>query len=327
VVNDIYNKTKTVKLFSVGSYGKELSISSMQLAIGTGSKTFATTSALKQMNLKVNYIPHKVKTDGTLDTTVQNFIVPINVFLDNAQTNIVSCYSDLQFLLKQAVQNACLGSGAHWIPAAASGLGIGSCEHVVQLLKEDLSPANPAAGAFLCPVGQFLRRVNTTSVGQVGQWVFSCASVSSGAACGPWKYLDSIAADGTANCRDIRDIFTTTGFMVIQNGSYLAFSLACPPNTILQSVSGGVGGVNCVNPRLNYTCPVNQYPTAINGAGGVTCTYSSNSNSCASGSTYITAIDSAGNVTCGSGSLPGCAANQVITGINAAGAVICSAMP
>lgn len=288
------------------SYGDELSI---------GAITSANGTIANQMNLTINYTAKG-------NPNPKKFIVPINVFLDSGTGLIKSCYSDLQTLLRLAVQYSCQGNGARWI--AGVGSGIGSCEHEVELRTAANGVQAPAAGAFICPAGQFIQQIDVGTT--AGKWIFRCSNVSLGCT-NPWEYLKGIDSSGNPICTDIRTLFATTGFMVIQSGVFQAFPITCPAGQILQTISGA-GGVNCVNPNFNYTCPVNKYVKGINADGSVDCQYSNNSNTCAAGSTYIKSIDAAGNVTCGSGAPPNsCASNQYISGIDGSGNVICSAMP
>lgn len=311
-ISAIKTKSGNANIIAVGPYGNDLNIDSISTTV-SNITTLSSGSKATTMNLTVNYTPRK--------KSQQKFIVPISVFMDNTGNTIKSCYSDLQFYLKQAVMYACRGNGAKWIPATGTS-DIGKCEHIVELKDEADAVQAPTGGTFLCPNGQFLQKVDTTS----NQFTFKCATVST-TPCGPWEYLESIDANGVSVCRDIRSIFKNSGVMVIQAGTYQTFSIACPANKILQSISGA-GTVNCVNPNLNYTCPENQFATGVDASGNVTCSYSTNSNVCNSGTTYITAIDSSGNVTCSTGALAGgCAPTQVATGLDATGKMICINMP
>jgi prepilin-type N-terminal cleavage/methylation domain-containing protein len=284
-----------------------------EITIGTINTT--NGSIANQMNLTVNYTPLG-------SPTAKKFVIPINVFLDSGTGLIKSCYSDLQSLLRLAVQYACQGNGARWIPA--TGSGIGSCEHEVELRNASNGVVPPVANGFVCPAGQFIQQVDTGTV--AGKWIFRCSTVSLGCT-NAWEYLKGIDSSGNPICSDVRTLFSTTGFMVIQSGVFQAFPITCPAGQVLQTISGA-GTVNCINPNFNYSCPVNKYVKGINADGSVNCQYSTDSNACAAGSSYIKAIDAAGNVTCGSGAPPNsCAASQYISGFDGSGNVICSAMP
>jgi prepilin-type N-terminal cleavage/methylation domain-containing protein len=311
-ISSIKNKSGNANIIATGPYGNEINIDSISTSVDSVT-TLSSGSKNTMMNLVVNYTPHS--------KSQQKFVVPISVFMDNTGNTIKSCFSDLQFYLKQAVMYACKGNGAKWIPASGAS-DIGSCEHVVELKNEADTVQAPTGGTFLCPTGQFLQKVDASA----NQFTFKCASVST-TPCGPWEYLESIGADGVSVCKDIRTLFNNSGIMVLQAGTYQTFSIACPTNKILQSITGA-GTVNCVNPNLNYTCPANQFATGVDASGNVTCSYSTNSNVCNSGTTYITAIDSSGNVTCSTGALAGgCNSSQVATGLDASGKMICINMP
>lgn len=293
-------------------YGKEIKILTID----------AIPGAADQLNVTVRYQPRKSISKKYSNQDLK-FIIPVNVFLDAGTAKINTCYSDVQSLLKTAVQNACQGNGARHLAGVGSSLG--SCEHQISLRNEADGIVAPVGNAFICPAGQFLQRVDTGVAGIAGQWVFRCATAST-TDCAAWEYLEGIDASGNKVCKDVRSLFVGTGLAVIRNGVYTLQNLSCASNEVLRKIKPD-GTLDCINPRLQYACPPNQYVEKTDGAGGVTCKYYTNSNVCGGG-TYIRSIDALGNVTCVSPAPPNsCASNQVITGIDASGYLICGAMP
>lgn len=307
-------------------YSNEITIT----AISTSNGSLAN-----QLNLNVSY--------QVRSRAAQTLTVPINYYLDSGTGNILSCYSDLQFMLRKAVEYACQGNGARYIPP--TGSGIGSCEHEVELRDQVGTVVNVSANSFLCPVGQFLQKIqdgtcsvapntNTTSTACTaasGVWspkmVFRCGSINS--TCNAWEYLKGYNADGTPQCQDLRQLFATSGFIAINtSGTFVAYNISCASNEILRGINAD-GSPNCVNPEYNQNCPAGRYSTGVDGSGNITCATPSASSACSGGTPFIKSINNNGVVTCQSGAPGGSCSpgSTVINGIDGSGNVTCVGVP
>jgi prepilin-type N-terminal cleavage/methylation domain-containing protein len=310
-ITSIVKKVKTndfVNIITAGeNFGRNLKINSIETVAGT---------IANQMLLKINYTPFQKQ--------AQTASISLNVFELNG--NISSCFTDLSGMIKSAIENACKGTGARFIPG--TGTGLGSCEHDIEVRDANGAVVPPPiAGSFMCPAGQFLQAIETSSARAM---VFKCNTVAT-TTCGPWQYLEGLDVNGTEICKDIRSFFSTgSGFMVLENGGTVTYKTiniaACPSGKIMQRIDAG-GIPFCVDPRVSYTCPTNMYVKSIDSSGNPVCSYSTNSSVCGGG-LYITSISPTGDVTCSTGTLPSsCSSTQVITGIDASGTLICGAMP
>jgi prepilin-type N-terminal cleavage/methylation domain-containing protein len=306
---------------ATGQFGKELNIISIETLDGgsVGTPIDASTSTTRIMNLKISY-----NFTSEVPPVPKNFIIPINVFLDNSNNLITSCYSDVQFLLKEAVKASCkmAGIGAKYNPPTGVN-DIGTCERSAKLSD---STGATITNSGNCPAGELLQRVDNGT----GAIIFKCGKVSAGKTCTAWQYLDKV--DGSSsNCRDIRSLFSgqPVGFTVIENGTYRAFALACFPGQVMKGIKPG-GGADCLDPQKSYGCSPGYYIDKINDDQTAHCAPVGDPATVCGGSTdFITRINSDGTITCGSTAVtPTCAAGtQYISGINASGNAVCSAMP
>ncbi len=308
--------------------------------------TFTTATALAPnaslINLTVTYAP---KPKNGVAQPNKNFVIPLNVFLNSAGTRVETCFSDVQSLMKNAVRDACKGNGAKWYPynAGAPAYPYGHCEHQVELVDGSAIPAVIApngAGDALCPAGELLRLVDTSN----NKMTFQCSKLTTidpdgaGAAvaeCDSWSYMKGIKADGSVDCQDMRTLFdgsTGTGVIVARTAgasvTYHAQPIICPADKILVAINAD-GSLVCMNPRQRQTCNPGEYLTINVSLGQPTCVPVTNNTTCPSvlypGKRFIRSITAAGDVVCADTVVPGgpCPANQVATGIDAAGAIKC----
>jgi len=291
------------------------------------------------INLTVTYTP---KEKNGVAQPNKTFDIPINVFLNSAGTNVDTCFSDVESLMKIAVENACKGQGAKWYAynAAFPQYPYGHCEHQVELLNAANGLVTPDVGTgdALCPAGELLRLIDTTNnkmtfkCSKLETAVVNAAGVYTGTSeCNSWSYMKGINADGSVNCEDLRTLFNTStgaGVMVARtsgpNVVYVAQPIACPANQILVQIKAD-GSILCMNPRLRKSCNPGEYLTINVSLGDTSCVPVSNNTTCANGR-FIKAINPDGSVICADTSIPGgpCPANNVITGIDATGTRICT---
>ncbi len=293
-------------------------------------------SMANQMDLNVTY--------QVRNRAAQTLTIPINYFLDSGTGNILSCFSDLQFMLRRAVEYACQGNGARYV--APTGSGIGSCEHEIELRNQAGTLVNISASSYICPAGQFLQKIadgacsvspstNLTSAACTaasGVWspnkmVFHCGSVTS--TCNAWEYLKGYNADGTPQCQDIRQLFATSGFMAINtSGTYVTYNISCPSDQILKGINAA-GSPICIDPEYSLNCPAGRYSQGVDGSGNMICATPSASSVCSGGTPFIKSINNNGDVTCQSGAPGGSCTpgSTVINGIDASGNVTCVGVP
>jgi hypothetical protein len=257
---------------------------------------------LVRMNIDISY---QVKTTFAKSVSVKKITIPVTVFLDNNNSKIQTCYTNIQGLFEKAVFNACTGEGAKYY-SKDSTYQFGHCEHEVEILD---SSSNVVLS---CPAGQILQRIDTSS----NKMSFRCEKLTTTTTCPAWNYMAGIDANGAAKCVDVRTFFPAAGYIVNTNNVYSVINITCPANMALQSISAG-GLPNCVNPKTSMSCPPGQYITGVDASGGPTCGYASNRNACGGG-LFMKAIDSIGNVTCGAAALNGsCTGYTVINGVDA----------
>jgi prepilin-type N-terminal cleavage/methylation domain-containing protein len=291
------------KLISAGEKaGRNLTINSISTVAG---------STPDQVVLKVNFKPHQ--------KPAQTAAIPLNAYVVGGVIN--TCYTDLQAMIATAVAYACQGNGARLI--APSGTSYGSCEHDVQMRKDDNSLQNISSGSFLCPDGEFLKQLKSNDGAAI---TFVCAKMTS-TSCGAWEYMSGMDAAGAPICKNIREFFSTAGLMVMRGGGgYTSVNLTCPTNQILKKINGD-GTPDCVDPRISQSCPVNTYPNGIDGSGNPICVYGSDTTTCGAGQ-FIQKVNPDGSIYCSTGIFPSaCSSTQVVTGIDSSGNLICGVMP
>lgn len=307
----IKNKSGQNIITAGAAYGKELTIQAITTAAGAGNV----------MELTITYLPQK--------KTAQNFKIPINVFMDGAGI-IKSCFSDVQTLLKNAVQNACDTSNGY-VFTAGTGTGIGTCD--VEFKVQDSAGGAISDGAtpgkYFCPTGEFLQRVDVTTT--PGSWIFKCKSATT-ASCPSWQYLESFDANGDPVCKDLRDLTPssgTSGIMFLEAGTYKSVALDCGLNAngvkkILLKINAD-GTPSCVDPTISVSCPVNQFVSNVTvdaqGKPTPTCSTVAPATACSANS-YMTAVNADGSITCRSGVLT-CGSAQYISGIDASANPVC----